>query len=80
MDIQKILDEFAKSKFSHPGSTEGLYNSKPIAQYDLNGNLVKKYTSFKSLKKETGLARCKIIDCLKNKRSQSKGYVWKYAE
>jgi hypothetical protein len=79
MDIQKILDDFAKSKFRYVGCVEGLHYSKTIAQYDLQGNLIRKYNSFHSLRKELGVPTIKIKECLKGKRTCAKGFIWKYA-
>lgn len=78
MDIQTILDEFAKSKFTAIGSIEGLYNSKSIIQYDLNGNKINKFNSFRQIAKQYTSGRSDIKQCLKGKRLQAKGYVWKY--
>lgn len=51
-------------------------SAKPILQYNLEGNLVKRWGSIK----DASLFYCKtcIKDCLKGKYKQHKGFVWKY--
>ena len=49
-------------------------DKRKIAQYDLNGNLIKIYDSVKECRKEFS----KCIDCAKGIRKQTKGFTFKY--
>lgn len=52
---------------------------KPIAQFDMNGQLVRTYSS-KGDVGQYGFSVGNVHGCLKGTRSQHKGYVWKYLE
>lgn len=51
----------------------------PIICYDKNGNIIKKYKSIQSVKKD-GFNPSKVCSVCKNKygRKTHKGYIWKY--
>ena len=56
--------------------------SKPINQYDLNGNILNTYKSAKDVEEKTGLNRYTIQAYCKRGISnfgESSGYIWKYA-
>lgn len=48
-----------------------------VFQYDLNGNMIKKYKSILDAYKETKIDRKSIKLNLQNKYKQAGGYVWK---
>jgi hypothetical protein len=52
--------------------------NKPILQYDLNGNFIKKWNSAKEVERELGFKSYNICKCLKNKCKKSYNYIWKY--
>jgi hypothetical protein len=52
--------------------------SKPIAQYDLQGNLIKKYSSIKEASRQVNLEDKAIIQVAKGMYKQWNGFVWKY--
>lgn len=52
----------------------------PVNQYDLNGNLVKKWDSARSAQRELGIFESNINKCCKGIIQTYKGYVWKYAD
>ena len=52
---------------------------KEILQYDLDGNLIKKWNSVKEIRKTIGYVEHCIIDCCKGRAAASYNYVWKYA-
>ena len=54
--------------------------SKPVLQYDLNDNLVKKYPSAHQVERETGFDNGYIIACCKGKYNTAYGYKWRYKE
>lgn len=51
---------------------------KPIAQYDLKGNLIKKYESITSASKELNISINSISNCLRGLSHKCHGYIWKY--
>jgi hypothetical protein len=55
-------------------------NSKPVLQYDLNGNLVKRWDSIADIERELGINRSCISNNLIGNYKTSYGFVWKYAE
>lgn len=54
--------------------------AKPVYQYDLNGNLIKKWDYAKLAAAELGINYSVICECCKNKygRRTAGGFVWKY--
>lgn len=52
--------------------------SKSIYQRDLNGKLIKKWQSVRSIEKELGYARSNITQCCKHKTYQAYGFLWSY--
>ena len=52
-------------------------NSEEVYQYDLNGNLIKKYDSIIEASKETGACRTKISSCCNGDRLTAGGYIWR---
>lgn len=53
------------------------YLSKPVAQYDLNGNLIKKYNSIKEAAESLGKCDYSIRACLYGKYKTGYNYVWR---
>ena len=51
--------------------------SKPVLQYDLEGNLIKEWLSAAECGRN-GFHQAHIIDCCKGKYKQHKGFIWKY--
>lgn len=67
---QKI---YLREKHSH--------RSKPIIQYDLNGNFIKEWVSINDVNRNLGIDMSALIQCLKNKKQTStNGYMWVYKE
>lgn len=57
------------------------FNSKPILQYDLQGNFIKEFISQIEASKELNINSCAINNCLrKGFNSTCGGYKWKYKE
>jgi hypothetical protein len=54
-----------------------LANSKPINQYDLDGNFIKSWQSATIAAKEIGLHSTSIRHCVQGKTKTSGGYIWK---
>lgn len=54
--------------------------SKPIHQYDLQGNLIATYPSGAEVERVLGYSRSNIYKCAKGTYLTAYGYVWRYAE
>lgn len=52
--------------------------SKPVAQFDTEGNFINKYPSIQQAQRETKIHN--IWSCIKGKKKTSGGYQWKYAD
>jgi len=51
--------------------------SKPIYQYDLQGNFIKKWDSQKDVERELGFRQNCISNCALGRSKSSYGYVWR---
>lgn len=51
--------------------------SKPILQYDLDGNFIKKWASAMEASRHMHVAPCGIYSCLSGRSATSRGYIWK---
>lgn len=54
--------------------------AKPVAQYDLEGNLIKIYPSLIQAEKGSGTNRKYIRACLKGERQTANNSIWKFIE
>ena len=52
--------------------------SRPIAQYTLNGKLLKVWPSAKEVGRQTGFSRGNICKAAKGNYKTAYGYIWKY--
>ena len=52
--------------------------SKPVAQYDLNGNFINKFVSIREAEEKTGVPNCRIIGVCKGKKKTTHNYIFKY--
>lgn len=53
-------------------------NSKPVLQYDLDGNLVKRWPSAREIEQQMGIPSTNITACLKGRIKTTHGYIWRY--
>ena len=53
--------------------------SKAVIQYDLEGNVVNKFSSVKEAAKYLNISDRTLIIHLKNDNEVYRGYIWKYA-
>ena len=60
------------------GKKSAITKSKPIAQYTLNGKLLKVWPSLKEAKRETGFSQGNISLAANGKRKTAYGFRWKY--
>jgi DNA-directed RNA polymerase subunit RPC12/RpoP len=52
--------------------------SKPVVQFDLNGNFIKKYPSIQFAQRELKISH--IWDCIIGRRKSAGGYQWRYLD
>ena len=52
------------------------FSNKLLKQYDLEGNLIKTYTSYDDAVNETGIDRRKIYRCVCGEKKTGGGYIW----
>jgi len=52
--------------------------SKPVFQFDLNGNLIKEWFSSSEAARVLKISGGHIRDCCLNKQKNFKGFIWKY--
>ena len=76
----KHHSEESKQKMSEAKKGENHPRAKRVAQYDLNGNLIKIWDYAKQASEELGINRGNICSCCKGKLKSAGGFVWKYAE
>ena len=73
---RKKIGESNKGKHNHNGKNNP--NAKRVAQYDLDGNLIKIWDYAKQAEEELGINHCNISMCCKCKRKSAGGFIWKY--
>lgn len=52
--------------------------SRPVIQYDLDGNFIKEYPSTKEVERQLGYANSNIGMCCRGKYKQCYGFKWQY--
>ena len=55
-------------------------SSKRVLQYDLNGNLIKKWNCLIDINKELNYSNSFISRCCKGEYKKAYGYVWRYED
>lgn len=53
-------------------------DSKKVAQFDMNMNLIKIYPSANEAKRQTGFSQGHISEVCRGEKKQHKNYIWKY--
>lgn len=67
-------DEIDKSKIKIPD------NQRPVTQYDLQGNIVKKWNSMIEASIELNILCTKINSCCKGREKTYHGYIWRFTD
>lgn len=57
-----------------------IHSSKPIKQFDKEGNFIKEFTGITQAAKELNLSSTAIGNCLNGRSKTSGGFIWKYAQ
>ncbi|HHX69283.1 MAG TPA: hypothetical protein GX708_14705 [Gallicola sp.] len=55
-------------------------NAKPVAKYDLDGNLIRKYKCMRYAEEQTGVGYTNISQVCNGHRKTSGGYIWKFVK
>lgn len=55
-------------------------NSKPVIQYDLDGNFIKEWSSLMEIERELGFNHANISKCCLGKQKTAYGFIWRYAD
>ena len=80
----KTLTEETKKKMSesHKGKRVGENNprARKVAQYSIDGKLLKIWICIADVKRELGINRSNISECCNGKRKTAGGYIWKYID
>lgn len=53
--------------------------NKPVDQYDMDGNFIKRWASGTIAAEEMGLKQSSICRCCLGQRNNYKGFIWRYA-
>ena len=79
---QKSANRFiaeARKKYGITANiTKSGNNTRPVEQYDLDGNFIGRYNSIHEATKKTGSAHSAILNCCRGLYKQTKGYVWRF--
>lgn len=71
VEIRRKLSEIQKSK---------KFRYKKVAQYDLEGDLIRIWDCIKQASCELGIDNSSIIKCCKGKQKTTGGFIWRYAD
>lgn len=55
------------------------HQKKPVSQYDLQMNLIQKYSSIGEAAQATNISFYGISSCCNHKKAQFKGFVWRFS-
>lgn len=73
---KKIIEE--EDKYKRKQQNKQKFLPKTIGQYNLDGKLIKVFSSTKEAQKYTGINSGHISECANGKRKRTKEYIWKY--
>jgi len=75
---KKIHSEETKHKFSEQRKGKAAFPPKPVIQYDLEGNIIKKWSGIPEASLVLNLGKSNINACCLGKQKTAFGYIWKY--
>ena len=75
-ETKGLLSKINKGK----NSGEKCYRSHKVAQYNLNGNLIKVWNYIKQATNELGINHATISGCCRGKYKTAGGFIWRYIE
>lgn len=53
-------------------------SSKPVLQYDLNGNFIREFPNAMEIKRELGFSNSYISSCCNERYKKAYGFIWKF--
>jgi hypothetical protein len=85
-EFKQKVSTTMKNKGINIGTENPMYNkygkehpqSKPVLQYDLNGNFIREWECARQINRELGIQQQNIGKCCLGKRPTAGGYVWKF--
>ncbi len=76
---KETIEKMSKAKKGKIGNESQKQKiSKPIIQYDLQGNFIKEWRSGKEAGLTLGISNGSIANALRGRYKQMNGYIWKY--
>ena len=73
---KEMKEKVTKANILHPSS--GAFPKRKVAQYTLDGELIKVWDSMGEIRRALGIRHCNISDCCRGFQKTSGGFVWKY--
>ena len=70
--IERMRKGVSKANTNHPKM------SKPVAQYDKDGNLIQVWPSASEVERQLGYSQSNITMCCNGKRKTANGFIWRY--
>ena len=67
-----------KEKISKAKKGKSSHNNKPILQFDLQGNFIKRWESASEAKKTLNIPGANIGRCCTGERKSASGFIWKH--
>ena len=58
--------------------TNNKRQAKPILQLNLDGEVIREWESTVEASRRLKISKMYILDCLKNRRDEAGGYIWRY--
>lgn len=83
-NFEKILIQKLDSFVGHNGYNVSIgggipvFETTPIYQFDVHGNLIKEYDSIANIERELKIPSSNIIACCKGDYGHAFGFIWKY--
>lgn len=74
-----LCENIRKSAFNIKHS-RSIKTSKPVIQYDLDGNILNKFVSVREAEEKTGIDNSLIIRVCKGKQKLTHNFIFRYAE
>lgn len=72
--------EWCTAKYNSNYGTRNIKISKPILQFDLDGNFIKEWSSTREIERILGFYHSNVSWCCTNKIKSAYNYIWKYKD
>lgn len=80
-NINHAIRTGLREKISYkPPKGDANKSSKPIVQYDLNGNFVKRWECQSDAARFYKCDTSRLVNCAKGREPSAKGFIWRYVE